>query len=62
MSIVFQIALAALVLFSFLMVVGVPVAYVSPQNWTQSKPLLYLGSGIWAILVVLVAVLNFFVI
>jgi photosystem II PsbZ protein len=62
MSIVFQIALAALVLFSFLMVVGVPVAYASPQNWTQSKPLLYLGSGIWAILVVLVAVLNFFVI
>jgi photosystem II PsbZ protein len=62
MSIVFQIALAGLVLFSFLMVVGVPVAYASPQNWTQSKPLLYLGSGIWAILVVLVAVLNFFVI
>ena len=62
MSIVFQSALAALVLFSFLMVVGVPVAYASPQNWTQSKPLLYLGSGIWAILVILVAVLNFFVI
>jgi photosystem II PsbZ protein len=62
MSIVFQIALAGLVLFSFLMVVGVPVAYASPQNWTQSKPLLYLGSGIWAILVILVAVLNFFVV
>jgi len=62
MSIVFQIALAALVLFSFLMVIGVPVAYASPQNWSQSKPLLYLGSGIWAILVVLVAILNFFVI
>ena len=62
MSIVFQIALAGLVLFSFLMVVGVPVAYASPQNWSQSKPLLYLGSGIWAILVILVAVLNFFVI
>ena len=43
MSIVFQIALAALVLFSFLMVVGVHVAYASPQNWTKSKPLLYLG-------------------
>lgn len=62
MSIVFQIALAGLVLFSFLMVVGVPVAYASPQNWSQSKPLLYLGSGIWAILVILVAVLNFFVV
>ncbi|MEB3175904.1 MAG: photosystem II reaction center protein PsbZ [Cyanobacteriota bacterium] len=62
MVILFQIALVALVAFSFLMVVGVPVAYASPQNWDQSKPLLYLGSGIWAILVILVAVLNFFVI
>jgi photosystem II PsbZ protein len=62
MVIVFQVALIALVAFSFLMVVGVPVAYASPQNWDQSKPLLYLGSGIWAILVVLVAVLNFFVV
>jgi photosystem II PsbZ protein len=62
MSILFQIALAALVLFSFVMVVGVPVAYASPQNWDQSKPLLYLGSGIWIILVLVVAILNFFVI
>ena len=62
MSIVFQIALAALVLFSFVMVVGVPVAYASPQNWDQSKPLLYIGSGIWLLLVILVAILNFFVI
>jgi len=62
MSIVFQIALAALVLFSFVMVVGVPVAYASPQNWDRSKPLLYLGSGIWAILVVVVALLNFLVV
>jgi len=62
MSILFQIALAALVLFSFLMVIGVPVAYASPQNWDQSKPLLYLGSGIWAVLVVVVGILNFFVI
>lgn len=62
MSILFQLALAALVFFSFVMVVGVPVAYASPQNWDQSKPLLYLGSGVWVILVILVAVLNFFVI
>jgi photosystem II PsbZ protein len=62
MSIVFQLALAALVFFSFVMVVGVPVAYASPQNWDQSKPLLYLGSIVWGILVVLVAILNFFVI
>ncbi len=62
MSIVFQFFLVALVLFSLLMVIGVPVAYASPQNWDQSKPLLYLGSGLWAILVIVVGILNFFVI
>jgi len=45
MSIVFQFFLIALVLFSLLMVIGVPVAYASPQNWDQSKPLLYVGSA-----------------
>jgi photosystem II PsbZ protein len=62
MSVLFQLLLTALVFFSFVMIVYVPVAYASPQNWEQSKSLLYLGSGIWTILVVAVAVLNFFVV
>jgi photosystem II PsbZ protein len=62
MTFVFQIALFALVLMSFVMVVGVPVAYASPQNWDQSKGLLWLGSGVWIALVLLVAVLNSFVV
>ena len=62
MTFLFQLALTALVLFSFVMVIGVPVAYASPQNWDQSKSLIYLGSGVWVVLVVLVAILNFFVI
>ena len=62
MTILFQLALTILVLFSFVMVIGVPVAYASPQNWEQSKSLIYFGSGIWTILVVLVGILNFFVI
>ncbi|MGK7941156.1 MAG: photosystem II reaction center protein PsbZ [Crocosphaera sp.] len=62
MSIIFQLVLAALVFFSFVMVVAVPVAYASPQNWDQSKPLLYIGSAIWVVLVLLVAVLNFLVV
>lgn len=62
MTILFQLVLALLVLFSFVMVIGVPVAYASPQNWEQSKTLIYLGSGIWVALVLLVAALNFFVI
>ncbi|MBD0362330.1 MAG: photosystem II reaction center protein PsbZ [Coleofasciculus sp. C3-bin4] len=62
MSVIFQIALAALVALSFVMVVGVPVAYATPQNWSQSKRLIFLGSGLWAALVILVGVLNFLVV
>ena len=62
MTFLFQLALTALVLFSFVMVIGVPVAYASPQNWDQSKSLIYVGSGLWVALVLLVGVLNFLVI
>ncbi|MGE5657320.1 MAG: photosystem II reaction center protein PsbZ [Actinomycetota bacterium] len=62
LSILFQVVLAALVLLSFVMVVGVPVAYASPQNWNQSKSLIFLGSGVWFLLVILVGVLNFLVV
>ncbi len=62
MGVIFQLLLTALVFFSFVMVVYVPVAYASPQNWEQSKSLLYIGSAIWLGLVVAVAVLNFVVV
>ena len=61
-KVIISLSYSVLVLFSFVMVVYVPVAYASPQNWEQSKPLLYLGSGIWLGLVVVVAVLNFLVV
>lgn len=62
MSILFQISLFALVALSFVMVLGVPVAYALPQSWDRAKPLLYAGSGLWALLVIAVGVLNFFVV
>ncbi|MBE9050793.1 photosystem II reaction center protein PsbZ [Nostocales cyanobacterium LEGE 11386] len=62
MTIIFQFALIALVAMSFVLVVGVPVAYATPQNWVESKRLLWLGSGVWIALVLLVGVLNFFVV
>ncbi len=62
MTYIFQLLLTALVLFSFVMVIGVPVAYASPQNWEQSKSLIFVGSGLWTVLVIVVAVLNFLVI
>ncbi|MBD6616719.1 photosystem II reaction center protein PsbZ [Komarekiella sp. 'clone 1'] len=62
MTIIFQIALIGLVALSFVLVVGVPVAYATPQNWNESKKLLWLGSGVWIGLVFLVGLLNFFVV
>ncbi|OUL33021.1 photosystem II core protein PsbZ [Nostoc sp. T09] len=62
MTIIFQISLLALVLLSFVLVIGVPVAYATPQNWVESKKLLWLGSGVWFALVFLVGLLNFFVV
>jgi photosystem II PsbZ protein len=61
MTVVFQLLLAVLVFFSFAMIVYVPVAYASPQNWEQSKRLILLGSIIWGGLVVAVGALNFLV-
>ncbi|MBD1866981.1 photosystem II reaction center protein PsbZ [Oculatella sp. FACHB-28] len=62
MSILFQIALTALVLMSFAMIIGVPVAYASPRNWEQSKRLILLGSIVWVVLVFLVGGLNYLVV
>ncbi|MCC5669900.1 MAG: photosystem II reaction center protein PsbZ [Nostoc sp.] len=62
MTIIFQFALISLVLLSFVLVVGVPVAYATPQNWVESKRLLWVGSAVWIGLVFLVGLLNFFVV
>ncbi|MEL6381895.1 MAG: photosystem II reaction center protein PsbZ [Cyanobacteria bacterium J06626_18] len=62
MVIIFQVTLLALVLLSFIMVVGVPVAYASPQNWEQSKRFILLGSVVWGVLVVIVGSLNYLVV
>ena len=61
-NILFQIALLALVGLSFIMVVGVPVAYATPQNWNESKRFLWIGSIAWFGLVILVGILNFLVV
>ncbi|NEQ96847.1 MAG: photosystem II reaction center protein PsbZ [Cyanothece sp. SIO2G6] len=61
LTILFQILLAALVLLSFVMVIGVPVGYAVPQGWDRSKRLILLGSILWGALVVVVGVLNYLV-
>jgi photosystem II PsbZ protein len=62
LTILFQVALLALVALSFVMIVGVPVAYATPQNWVESKKFLWIGSIAWIALVFLVGTLNFLVV
>jgi photosystem II PsbZ protein len=62
MVFIFDLALLVLVVLSFILVIGVPVAYASGQNWEQSKRLIWLGSIVWIALVLVVASLNFLVV
>lgn len=62
MLLVFQLTLFALIALSFLLVVGVPVAFASPDGWSQNKGLVLSGTGLWFLLVFAVGVLNSFVV
>lgn len=33
-----------------------------PQDWDRSKNLIFLGSGVWVVLVLVVALLNYLVV
>jgi photosystem II PsbZ protein len=62
MILIFQLSVFALITVSFLLVVGVPVAFASPNGWSQNKSLVLSGTGIWFLLIFLVGILNSFVI
>lgn len=61
MFFIFQLALFGLVALSFLMIVGVPVAFASPEGWNSSKRFVFSGVSAWVLLVFLVGILNSFV-
>jgi photosystem II PsbZ protein len=58
----FQASLLALIVFSFLMVVSVPVVFASPNGWNENKNYILLGAATWTGLVLIVGSLNSFVI
>ncbi len=58
----FQVSILALIAFSFIMVLAVPVVCASPNGWNENKSFVLLGSAFWALLVLLVGALNSFVI
>ena len=62
MTLIFQFTLFALIALSFLLVVGVPVVFASPEGWTENKRVVFSGLGLWLLLVFAVGVLNSFVV
>lgn len=62
MVVIFDLALISLVLLSFVLAVGVPVAYASGQDWDRSRQLIWVGSIAWGVLVLAVGFLNSFVV
>jgi photosystem II PsbZ protein len=49
-------------LFSFVLVVGVPVVFALPNGWTENKRFVLSGLGVWLLLVFAVGILNSFVV
>jgi photosystem II PsbZ protein len=62
MLFVFQLIVLSLIALSFLLVVGVPVTFASPDGWSQNKNLVLSGTGTWLLLVITVGILNSFVV
>nr|YP_009105658.1 Z protein of photosystem II [Xylochloris irregularis]AIT94327.1 Z protein of photosystem II [Xylochloris irregularis] len=62
MNLIFQLTLLALIGVSFLLVIGVPVVFASPDGWTGNKRTVFSGLGIWVLLVFAVGILNSFVV
>nr|YP_009244025.1 photosystem II protein Z [Gelidium elegans]AMK96267.1 photosystem II protein Z [Gelidium elegans] len=62
MTIIVQLLVLILVVFSTLLVIGIPVTLASPEQWEKSKNLIYTGAGIWAGLVIITGVFNSFIV
>ena len=62
MTTIFQLTLFAFVALSFILVVGVPVIFASPNGWTDNKRIVFSGVGVWVLLVFTLGILNSFVI
>ena len=59
---IFLLALFALIAVSFLLVIGLPVVFATPEGWSDNKGVVFSGVGIWFLLVFAVGILNSFVV
>jgi photosystem II PsbZ protein len=62
MLLLFQLAVLALIAVSFLLVIGVPVVFATPEGWVENKGTVFSAIGLWFLLVFAVGILNSFVV
>lgn len=62
MTSILQLALFALIVVSFGLVVGVPTVFATPNGWTENKRIVLSGVTVWLLLVFLVGIFNSFVV
>ena len=62
MTSILQLALFALIVVSFALVVGVPVVFASPNGWSENKGIVFSGLSLGLLLVFTVGVFNSFVV
>jgi photosystem II PsbZ protein len=62
MTLILQLAVLALIAISFALVVGVPVAFASPNGWTENKGIVFSGLSLWMLLVFVIGIINSFVV
>ena len=62
LNLFFQACLLFLVFLSFLLVIGIPVVFASPNGWNENRNYIVLGVTTWTLLVFAVGILNYFVV
>lgn len=62
LSLLFQASLLLLVFLSFLLVIGIPVVFASPNGWNENRNSIVVGVTTWTLLVFIVGILNYFVV
>jgi photosystem II PsbZ protein len=62
MTSIIQLAVFALILLSFALVVGVPVVFATPNGWTENKRFVFSGLSVWLLLVITIGIFNSFVV
>jgi photosystem II PsbZ protein len=61
MLVAFQLLILILIVLSFVLVIGIPVAFAS-EEWSRNKGLILSGTSLWFLLVFAIGILNSFVV